>query len=1003
MLKVVKGAIDFINSISDSGDFVLQNGCGSGDWKLDFTRGVSVKPYCGGKTRRSEVMDVFQHRTRRAGTPIEQNGALGKAKGFLTTLKQNGFSFPLLEDPMLAMGIITGKTVVLVRFDSPVLKFQGSFRKDFHLPPFPPVSIFFEGTIDVEIKIAAVYDTSGIQKAIKQKNPLLALDGFGIVTENADGSPFHQMIVTGSVGVGGQLNAGVAKAAVGGRFGITVGLGLIDPAGDDGLLRVSELITVFRVKGVGGFKYLFRIDVELWVSVFIYVKVFALVKWVTVFQKEWKFTIFTWSYVPDLILKIANQKADGELVIRFDNAQNWITGNNFAVKLTHISGSAGFEKLTISVAATNAIDNPTDVNDLIEFTFDGVTRISGDASSVANKNLLLILAGVISETNVKAGPSLRHVLRVDFSASDGGVSGFLDPPQVQHNGAMVLTGMVLGAGLSMHNFATVEILLGDDDDAFAVHGCAQGTMVSIFGGTGGDDIYLGAPPLLSLPNMALEHIKCALAVDAGEGHNSLIVDLTQSKLRFNAEWDVETLTWDSQSVLFAGVADVEVQLPAHATNTGPFSSFILKETPPSVNSTFAINGGGHAEVVLYAQGVLRPLSMRITKADKMRLKANAPIGSITETLVQGLGLPHGNLSLGSVGFLILELTSQADTFSVISNNRDLVIFAGNADDKILVFGTSGPLSIFGGAGNDQVEVIATTGGVLGRVMADGETGTDRVLVNCSALSSLDVVAHRAMVDIYAKHTTSGSYWFTQDMLNRQGSFQTLVTRPFSGGQETISYDQPTTLFAGYQPTIGNSFFVEYTDVATTIEASDAADDLFRVGLFRPTQSHSGLYTFIERDFYGDVLPDENKFVSRGNAAPLTIHSRGGNDTVWINANEREVVVDAGDGDNDQLHLRSFTNSVSRPCVSSQAVRLSSTNLCWFGHGLLTYYNFEHHVLQFRSKYLSNVPITLVSTAVDTTTLVLLSGRFDCRADSALLDGTVTVSLKPNKYHHWRYS
>ena len=198
------------------------------------------------------------HRKRRALTCPSSSG-LSK---FLCKAKEYGFEFPVM-DASAIMNIFVGKPVTLVTFETPKARFEVYFRKGFPFPPFPALQLIFEVNLYLEASVKLGFDTTGIMRAIREKDPLLALDGFYIATVNDDGSPYHQLKFGGFIGLGAMLDLFVVHAGVTARFGIDVGLGLVDPTGDDGRLRASEIIRVFNAKGAAGMQYLFRIDVSL--------------------------------------------------------------------------------------------------------------------------------------------------------------------------------------------------------------------------------------------------------------------------------------------------------------------------------------------------------------------------------------------------------------------------------------------------------------------------------------------------------------------------------------------------------------------------------------------------------------------------------------------------------------------------------------------------------------------------------------------------------------------
>ena len=1021
MLRVVRSAAQELAQ-SESLRLPLTNGCGSSNWELDLKNGRGLVPYCQTVTRRSDALDVFRRMTRRTSHQCGSGGSSSKFRSILQKLCENGFTFPLLDSPSDAMGLLTGKVLTLVRFDSPVLQFSATFRKDFPLPPFPPVSIFFEAFVSVSLRVSAVYDTSGIQKAIAQRNPLLAFDGFGIVTLNDDGTPYQQLTLSGYLTVGAEFNAGIAKAGAGGRFGFTAGLSLLDPSGDDGLLRISELITVFRVKGVGGFKFLFRIDVGLSVGVDIYVKVFALFGYSTVFREGWNFPIFSWAFVPDLVLKIANQEG-GVLKLRFDNAANWITGSNFALKVSHVSGCGGNEKITVSVAPIEDINLGAagDLNSLIEFTFEGVSQIVGTAEHIVSKDVLLILKGVLSETVVTggfAGPARRqHEILLDYSDVDGGLAGTLEPAAItptnnRDDSVLVFSGAVRGRGVVMTAFARVALVLSADDDSLVIQGCPINTDLAIDMNLGVDDLIMQAPAKLPALPQALDRVRCNLVVDGNLGENTLSIDFTSSLQPISAVFDVSELQVSGRTVQLDRFVQIEVQLPQPVIDTDQAqkSVFELINTPDHANSTFTISSPGRANVIVHAQGVQRSLALLTTKTDQLTFRAGSSQGALSDTALSGFGLPLGNLSLGGVGSLELGLTSDDDEFVVTGNSRLLTILAGAGDDTIEVHGTglTSSIRVNMGPDDDTVTVYGDSGSMLGLLLVEGggeaSAGGDRCTVYFNAASSINVAVLDMHLTMLAQHNTSGSYLFARDLRTvtlspvlSAGLDQTALTRHTGPNTlERISFNSVAVLSTGHFPDLPHEVLVEYTSsgATLTIQGSANAADVVRVGLFGSVQADT--YARVTGLLLGGSESGETAWLSQGNGAPLTIDTQGGDDTVIINANLGTVDARGGGDDGDQLWLRSYTNTLqvdacTLPSSGFRAVVLEHDALCWFGHGRVTYQGFAVHSLRFRKRYGTQALMDIESTQALSHTSVQVSGNFVVHALTELLDGTVVLA------------
>src|SRR5690606_24664070 len=96
-----------------------------------------------------------------ASTADEKN-ACGAGKD------DRGFTFPAMENPTSLFGLLMGKDVELVCFDSGPLSLGFTMSQSFgpvYAPP--PVMIVLSGSASVTAHIVAGFDTYGIRKAVE--------------------------------------------------------------------------------------------------------------------------------------------------------------------------------------------------------------------------------------------------------------------------------------------------------------------------------------------------------------------------------------------------------------------------------------------------------------------------------------------------------------------------------------------------------------------------------------------------------------------------------------------------------------------------------------------------------------------------------------------------------------------------------------------------------------------------------------------------------------------
>ena len=159
------------------------------------------------------------------------------------------------------MGLFSGKTVGIIEFTPPPAEFGTDFLVTIYPLPASPFYIEIGGGASIKAEIIMGYDSSGIQQAVAQKNALLALDGFYILTERKkeDGTyeKLYQVTVTAYLDLGIALNWGPLKIKVGGKIEVKIEVGLVDPLGignpDRGKLRISTIMLAFAAKGAAAF------------------------------------------------------------------------------------------------------------------------------------------------------------------------------------------------------------------------------------------------------------------------------------------------------------------------------------------------------------------------------------------------------------------------------------------------------------------------------------------------------------------------------------------------------------------------------------------------------------------------------------------------------------------------------------------------------------------------------------------------------------------------------
>ena len=272
------------------------------------------------------------------------------------------FRLPMLENPSSAMGLFTGKTVGIVEFTSPPVEFGVDFAVEIQIYTPPTIALEIGGGVSIAASIIMGYDSSGIQQAIAQKNPLLALDGFYILTErkNEDGTyeKLYQVTVTAYIDLGFSLSVPFVKIKVGGRITVIIDIGLVDPLGignpDRGKLRLSTILLAFAAKGAGAFFELFRFRIRIILKLYAQLIIGLGFLSTTIELFDVSITLFDKTFEPEPFLQLADV-VNGAMYIRTDRAANFVGGGSQVdVSVVHVSGEGGAETISVGVKSTYA-------------------------------------------------------------------------------------------------------------------------------------------------------------------------------------------------------------------------------------------------------------------------------------------------------------------------------------------------------------------------------------------------------------------------------------------------------------------------------------------------------------------------------------------------------------------------------------------------------------------------------------------------------------------------
>jgi Ca2+-binding RTX toxin-like protein len=227
---------------------------------------------------------------RKAGDPNSSTSALSDGtsdagtKNFLGKLEELGFTFPFLDIGEL-FKLFRGEAITLVEYDMPALDF--SFRWEQSIPLYPPLYLVFGGEVGARIDLAFGYDTTGLQKffSSEEKNVADIFDGFFVKDLDENGNEVAEVVLSGGIFAGAELNVGIAEAGVTGGLFVEIGFDLNDPD-DDGKVRVSEIIANAKED----IRCIFDIHGELYVELTAYLTIHLLI---VDLEFEWDFARIT--------------------------------------------------------------------------------------------------------------------------------------------------------------------------------------------------------------------------------------------------------------------------------------------------------------------------------------------------------------------------------------------------------------------------------------------------------------------------------------------------------------------------------------------------------------------------------------------------------------------------------------------------------------------------------------------------------------------------------------
>ncbi|MGL6047337.1 MAG: hypothetical protein ACRC02_12840, partial [Vogesella sp.] len=399
-----------------------------------------------------------------SSTPAKTPSASG-TKGFLDKLNNpnNAFKIPLLQDLSKVLDLIMGKPVDLVTYTPPSLGV--GVMIDVGAFVFPGLKVGMRGSLDIAVNLTLGFDTSGIIKFIDSGNALDIFDGFYVSDNFKNGIDLPEIDVLAKLAIYGEFNAGVLRA------GIEAGLklkGEVDfwdeegPGANDGKFRAKEIINALMCNPLNVVEA--SIAGSLYVDV--YVKLFVLFGWATVFDKtllEVDLFELQWTPTPCMPILASDDNGDGTWVLHmgsFDGANLIDVDATYGSDINKQARDRinrniedGDEKFVIKEIGNGEIEI-TATLDGVEYvkTYSGVKRILGYAGKGND---------IIDASGLK---TIQAVL-VGGAGKDQILGGAKDDILIGGTGTTILRGNA-GNDLLLARGGSTEMIGGSGSDSY---------------------------------------------------------------------------------------------------------------------------------------------------------------------------------------------------------------------------------------------------------------------------------------------------------------------------------------------------------------------------------------------------------------------------------------------------------------------------------------------------------------------------------------------------------
>ena len=654
-----------------------------------------------------------------------------------------GLSFPILEDPTSAIGLLSGQDVVLVDFSPPPVTF--AFEHDLtyviYTPPTVELGVFFEFSVTVQFGV--VLDTKGIREAVQEEEPLKALNSFAL-KDTFDGADLPLIKMEATVGFDIGVSAAIVKVGVSGAITFIVTIDFYDPFPETsgGLIRPYELLALGTTP-LDWFELQLQINIAL--SVYIEVGVFAGPVEIVVYElrKEINFAIFD----PPLLV----QPQPFEQIVKFD-AETGILSivSKASTVCKSMEGDVGSEVI-------QCWERPSEKP--IIRTYEGVKRI-GDAPT-SNTRRTLSAAADRTFQCIKSPVNAAEVVG-DLTLNYAKCSGYAVGDVVIQQGRVLFgsgevnyTSLIKGSiQYPSIDAAGIFTTVGKDcDDSWELNGhtnliinayeIQEGCQITAFNGTTNAKLVIDFGYEIPGKNCRDGNV---VRVFRDPSTNGMNVEISRPEWRNNVTvstgprfTDIAvkgSACNDTISILSTQNATRSIEVyGGEGTDTVVIGSDDFNVGVDWITPTLSLDGGGS------------------NSGNTLRIKDNASTQNKNITLrssfIEGmLVLDNGNFSdINYRGFekIDIKLSGGQNRFQVVSTAKDseTSIKAQNQDDTIIVNETQGDLRLHGGGGDDKIFIYGL--GNETKTVVYGDGGADVLTVdgrgdpnnNSTAINTLD--------------------------------------------------------------------------------------------------------------------------------------------------------------------------------------------------------------------------------------------------------------------------